>query len=133
MAPRRGSPRGGRASPRIGCTARICHPCSLLRISQRRSIQDKSEGVVAPVLEPVVPHAPATGVLWLPRRARIYGAETLVSLNLRFKDLQGPVTRVKKKRRSISHPPSTVNRGRASEVGGGGRASPRSGCIAQIC
>ena len=36
-----------------------------------------------------------------PRRARIYGSHTLVSLNLRLKDLLGPVTRVKKKKRRI--------------------------------
>ena len=40
-------------------------------------------------------------MLWLPRRARIEGSQTLVSINLRLTDLLGPVTRVKKKNKDL--------------------------------
>ena len=42
------------------------------------------------------------------RRARIGGSYTLVSLSLRLKDLLGPVTRVKKKKKGCTFPARAV-------------------------
>ena len=65
----------------------------LRRVRTLVSLNVKTQGPSRSKKEAVI--RPCSRVLWLPRRARIQGSQTRVSLNLRLKDLLG----VKKKKK----------------------------------